>query len=394
MTEPDAAAAAERAESKTLATFEDLQREKLAHECTKLEIEVERLRREKSTGQLPLYLSAAGSLGAVFGLALSAYAQFNQLHFQKSQFARQDKLELRQAFQLATQMATDPSGGAERQISGIYQLRPFWGQEDFELATAATLASLLVSPNSGRGLSFVRCSAAEVLGKALSTTLPPPAEMSDLDRTEQQRQKRLARMLYGNRSGEQGLVAKLNHLLSHGSEGLLDNAKVSLAKRTPEDNINCTSAVGATVEAIRKNWENLRSANLQSTDLSYAELYAADLNGSALMNARLVGANLRCANLAGANLTGFDPHNQPMVELANVHDLRGSGSAAFRRYALANGAVEIPDEQWLKWRKSDFNPDVLTAVLKPGQRVIARQAGSLCGPYWSRSTQSADRAGQ
>ena len=374
-------------------SLDDLQNDKLALECAKLEIEVDQLRRQSRTSQLPLYLSAVGSLGAVIGLILSADAQYNQLHFQRSQFARQDKLELRQAFQQATEMATDSKGGAERQISGIYQLGPFWDHDDFELGTGATLASLLVSPNSGRGISFVRCAAAQVIGSAITRPLPAAAEMTDGDRQEQERQRRLKRMLYGDRNGEQGLVAKLNHLLSHESQGdLLQKAKVAQSQRTPEDNINCTSAVGATVEAIRKNWENLRSTNLQATDLSYAELYEADMHEAALMHARLLHANLRCANLSAANLAGFDPADEPMVELANVSDLTSAGSAAFRQYALAHGAIAIHDDEWIRWRRKDFDPADAPSSLSASQAALARRSASLCGPYWSRSTQSADRA--
>jgi hypothetical protein len=373
---------------------DELQRDKLAFECAKLEIEVEQLRRHSRMSQLPLLASAIGSLGAVVGLLVSADAQINQLHFQRSQFARQDKVEQRQAFQQASEMATDAKGGAERQISGIYQLGPFWDHDQFELGTGATLASLLVSPNSGRGISFVRCAAAQVIGSAITRTLPPAAEMTDDDRKEDDRQRRLKQMLYGDRNGEQGVVAKLNHLLSHESQGnLLQNAKVGSSQRTPDDNINCTSAVGATVEAIRKNWENLRSTNLQATDLSYAELYEADLHDAALMNTRFARANLRCANLSGANLAGFDAADQPMVELANVTSLTGAGSAAFRQYAVAHGAIEIADGDWIKWRQKDFRSADAPSSLSAPEVALARQSASLCGPFWSRSTQSADRSG-
>jgi uncharacterized protein YjbI with pentapeptide repeats len=217
--------------------------------------------------------------------------------------------------------------------------------------------------------------------------------MTDDDRKEEDRQRRLTRMLYGDRNGEQGIVAKLNHLLSHQSQGdLLESAKVASTQRTPEDNINCTSAVGATVEAIRKNWENLRSTNLQATDLSYAELYEADLHQAALMNTRLVRANLRCANLSGANLAGFDAADQPMVELANVSGLTGAASAAFRQYALAHGAIEIADDDWIKWRQKDFRSTDAPSSLSAPQVALARRSAALCGPYWSRSTQSADRS--
>ena len=87
----------------------------------------------------------------------------------------------------------------------------------------------------------------------------------------QSRSERLSLLLYGNRDGRIGIVSRLNTYLRFETLDASDkNTSVNL----------CWTQLNATKEAVRKNWEYLRSVNLNATDLSHAALYEADLANS------------------------------------------------------------------------------------------------------------------
>lgn len=81
------------------------------------------------------------------------------------------------------------------------------------------------------------------------------------------------------------------------------------------------------------------------TDLTFAYLRAAELD-----SARLQGADFTAADLRGASLVGTDWPRIGSIKHANV---AGAHPEAFRHWAVANGAIEVPDDSaWAEYRSS------------------------------------------
>jgi hypothetical protein len=119
--------------------------------------------------------------------------------------------------------------------------------------------------------------------------------------------------------------------------------------------VECTTPLASTREAIRKNWENLRSTNLQFTDFSFSQLYEADLSKSTLKGAYLHGANLRCANLADADINDAMIDDSTDTRLIDVYNT--SVPATLTR------AVSLSDEYWHRWKQSKFKMSALKTLL-------------------------------
>ncbi len=186
-------------------------------------------------------------------------------------------------------------GSQIRRIAGIWQMNQYWKEERFEETMAATLTAALIGTKDNAGAKdsdgLYRCAAAEVIGNAIDG---PESYSTGLDAA---RSERIAHLLYGDRSGRLGLVSELNREL-RGSE------PQQILKTC--ENFTDISALDATREAIRKNWEYLRGVNLDTTDLTGIPLYSADLDSALLRGADLHSATLRCANLNAADLTMAD----------------------------------------------------------------------------------------
>lgn len=76
----------------------------------------------------------------------------------------------------------------------------------------------------------------------------------------------------------------------------------------------------------------------------------------------MIGAELRRAKLAGPDLreaTGYDtPGAEAQLKCANIWHLQAD-SDAFCNFVLSNGAVMMPDTDWLRWRAAESNAAVL-----------------------------------
>ena len=249
--------------------------------------------------------------------------------------------------------ATDNSNSVDRRIAGIWQLAGFWSNIDDEQMVASTLsAELLLSSDDYR---FARCAAAEAIGDGIKFE----GEWS-FQGADEERAKRISKLLYGGSDGTFGLVTTANVFLSAAAK------KMNEAQGPAEQ---CVTALDASKEAIRKNWEYLRNANLHLTNLDQTALYAADLAGSVLSGAELEGANLRCANLIATDFSNAR-YAKSDFKLANVRNLIPPPV----RDDLKNhfGAIDISDEEWQQWRLNRFRVD------DSGQRSLVMGQGK---PY-------------
>jgi pentapeptide repeat protein len=237
-------------------------------------------------------------------------------------------------------------GTQVKRIAGIWQMNQYWKEERFEDTLSATLTAALIGTKSDDGL--YRCAAAEVIGNAIDGV---EGYSTGTDAT---RSERIAHLLYGDSSGKLGLVSELNREL-RGSQSLQDYKTC--------ENYTDVTALDATREAIRKNWEYLRTINLDTTDLSGIRLYEADLDSTLLRAANLHSANLRCANLQAADLTQANLANADFY-LANVANLKPDDV----RSDLVNNkkAKEFKSGEWESWRRNDFR------VSKQGQPVLSK----------------------
>jgi hypothetical protein len=108
-------------------------------EIEKLELEVSKLRREGTlfsriaTLVLPMFVASVTAFVAILGIGISAWTLRQQRAFQETDSHSK-------ALQAALDLATDQRGQADRRISGINQLRPFWGNEADEQASPRRLA--------------------------------------------------------------------------------------------------------------------------------------------------------------------------------------------------------------------------------------------------------------
>jgi hypothetical protein len=324
-------------------------KEKFSLEIEKLKRENAKLEREETTAGriattiVPLITTFVAFLGVGLSL-LTLYQQ------------KQDKLQDAhdRAFQQALNMATDAKGGADRRISGIYQLGQFWLRKDEAQIVGATITSLLLLPENVQDAPRVRCAAAEVVAMAYEPNMP------------KQQMKFIRTLLFGEASsGRTGLISLQNLKLAHDKSNKPDEDPATA-------NRYCSTPLAATREAIRKGWRDLRDTNLQSTNLDGAELYQADLYYANLSNSSVKNTNLHCANLAMANSLGtiltdaqLQLTNVPGPDQEMVHD-------QFAQLTAEGAIIAISNEAWQDWKlNSDFDGDMLLKLLpKPVPRVI------------------------
>ena len=220
----------------------------------------------------------------------------------------------------------------------------FWKAGNDDEIVASVLSAELTLGDERR---FARCAAAEVIGNAITT-----ADYVDSSGDHERAQARV-HLLYGSRSGDIGLVVQ-QHLMLRQVLGTENGRLMRPLKNDPHASTSCTTALDATREAIRKNWEYLRDANLNSTDLSQIRLYKADLARASLRATTMPGANFRCSNLFQVDLTGAD-WTEGHFRFANVTEAKPPD---FVKFARAQGAFDsMDDATWLEWRKSGFPLD-------------------------------------
>jgi hypothetical protein len=333
-------------------------------EKEKTELEIKQLRNE--TGVLgtfsaiiwPVIATVITLAISLYALLLSVHTQQAQLELQRTQHEQEKNNNLKQNLAKAIELATDPQGKPDRRIAGIWQLNDFLATKDDEVLVANVLAAELTLGDDYR---LARCAAAEVIADAYGADGVKGG-------SQEQRAARMAGILYGNRSGDIGLVVR-QHLLLRATEfGPTDRFGYSTSP-DPKASNSCVTALDATREAIRKNWGYLREVNLNGTDLSRTQLYEADMANASFQHAYLRDANFRCADLSGADFTdanwdGADFH------FANV---TGAVPPTFVEYAKNNGAfVKMTDDQWLKWRKKGF-------LVFDHSFVLDSTSGSRCG---------------
>jgi hypothetical protein len=329
----------------------------------KLRLEIEKLQRENakldregrwSARAAAVIVPQITAIVAILGVVLSLYTLREQGR------ARTEEAN-EKAFQQALTMATDPAAGSDRRISGIYQLRRFWSSDREAEIVAATIASLLLLPDTVPRAASVRCAAADAVNGAYDKTM---AASRNLD---------VPRLLYGKAdTGALGLISYQNYLLRQRM-----TPEQTQAEEASDTNRECATPMAATREAIRKGWPDLRNTNLQSTDLDGALLYQADLHGANLSFASLNRTSFRCANLSDAHLEELSFYHPPDVLLANVDAKKITRARAISRddnrefsprddaflKQLEDGAIELSDSDWQKWKASGFDGKLLKELL-------------------------------
>jgi hypothetical protein len=260
---------------------------------------------------------------------------------------------LNKSIDSATAEGTSPV----RRIAGVWQMNQFWDDERFENTMAATLTGALIGTGAAQNDGLYRCAAAEVIGNAIVGT------ESYSTGSESVRSQRIARILYGDRSGQLGLVTELNREL----RSVVPKQDAKTCERSTD-----VSALDATREAIRKNWEYLRAVNLNSTDLTGSPLYGADLDSALIRAADLHSTNFRCANLHGVDLLGSNLNDADFY-LANVSDLI---PASVREDLVKNRmAILLAPGQWESWRLNNFR------VSKQQRPVVFRSENAADDVY-------------
>jgi hypothetical protein len=366
-------------------------------EARKLELEIAALEKDATPRSrifrtlVPLSFSFVTAIVAVLGVCISLYTQYQESENAKAarayQLAHDEKASHDVSLQQALAMATDATATADRRIAGIYQLDDFWTNNGDQHVVAATLMALLSLPStagSGEGGPTVRCAAADAIGSAYNHLVPQNISPDD------PRIVPVRLLLYGDRKGQLGLVSHANWLLRHAA--MSDNA--SNAAGTPGiapvvesigDTIRCYTYLGATRQAIRKSWQDLRNTNLQGTDLAVTELYQADLHGANLHGADIRNSNLACANLSGADI-GSANFSGANTDFLNIFGTAGNPviqrGASVKQMAAADitNSISITDENWQRWKRSNFDVGVLKKLLGSNfPRLAAKYHRSMCG---------------
>lgn len=146
--------------------------------------------------------------------------------------------------------------------------------------------------------------------------------------------------------------------------------------------LNGADLSGAMLRRARIDESELKGADLSQADAREAGFFESDLSGANLKNcdlskadfvlanlsdAQIAGANFRGANLWGATITGWTGWESIVsIECANIKGIVGPES--FRKWALANGAVEFgefrePESNWVTIR------DQCLKDLEEGEKV-------------------------
>jgi len=329
----------------------------------KLGLEIQQLRYENSlrgrvfSAILPSAISLITAIVAIVSIVISIAAYRQQSAH--TQLDDQDKM-----IQEALAMATDPAGGPERRISGIYQLSQFWTVDRAVSTVAPTLTAILAlplkpGPDAGHAdvpSSLARCAAAAAIEAAFRSNISDVAK------------RRIALVLFGSASKQvRGLIPSQNTAFYEGfrltTTGLPQREDLRPTSNEIFENQNCATPVAATRAATEKSADYLADANLEETDLRAINLARLDLRGVSFRRSDILFANFRCSNLAGADFSGAyvrDEHsNASMFELTNLHGAKGLDAKVVKGPTL-----DLTDEQWEEWKKGGFEGAILERLLK------------------------------
>jgi hypothetical protein len=322
----------------------------------------------------------AGATGLTFVFVARLFGQGAGTDFRCAGTGYHTAVE-RASLQRSLDMATDGKGGVDRRIAGTIQLVPFWHDRNSEYVLGATLAAILVLPQSVENAQTARYAAVEAIVASLQHYT---ANEKRRDERDSKHDERVARLLYGTATGERGLITQQNWLIAE--------TERSLHKWMPGDSfkatVACETPLAATREAIRQNWGFLREANLQGLDLSFTQMYEADMANASLNGSRVVRTNLRCANLSDVSFGGFADSDKPYVKFANVLQTRPRSDAArlsapFIKYAVHNEAINISDADWHTWSKNGFSSARWSSKAPIPPAIQRGDFGSFCKSWTS-----------
>jgi len=306
---------------------------KTALEISKLCLENAKLTREKSLAAraaltlTPLITAFVAILGVVLSL-IALYVQGK---------SRADESN-EKAFQQALSMATDPKGGADRRISGIYQLQTFWDGKEQIHVVAATLSSLLILPDSVQDASSIRCAAVSVIRDGLR-------------RGREDSQKSILMNLFfskiinpekiGRHEIGEALLTRPNRMIARMHPVNIQPVRFGTDDQYEEVN-NCSTPIAATKAAIRLFYKYFDNINLGALNLDNTNLNSANLHNAELSDTSIRGASLRCANLSEADLTNLKL-DDARLGFANIYqaDTEMSNGIDIRKSLIERGAIEI-----------------------------------------------------
>jgi hypothetical protein len=310
-------------------------------EIAKLNEEIEQLR-SANTWYATLGRNIWPIASGILTIAISIILGLITWRTQKASTQQdQDKI-----FFQSIQMATDPKGGNDGRIAGIWSLSQYWRDPRYQQILASTLSAILITDpttldaKEETKTQLVRQAAAEVIGTAIYSGM----NINDA--------KKLRSLLYGE--GDKGALGTVTV-----DQQYLTNL---LHSHDAEDDDVVNDKLFATREAIRKNWVYLEDANFFSHDLTKILLYKADLKDAFLGNATLTGANLCNADLTNANVNGAD-FSYANLSGANLTGTRGWSTAKLQGANIAQirnapadfdstGTSNEPLNEWLNSIKS------------------------------------------
>ncbi len=317
---------------------DELESQRARRELEKLNLEIQDL--ALRTGWLG---RLSNLLWPIIATVLTALLTFSTARMSQQQSQLEERNKRREILDRAVSAATDNTS-LDRRVAGIWALNQFWGDKDNEQTIASTLAAELTLTDDK---ILASCAAAEVIGNGFQ------GPQSFIGGCDEARSARIAHFLYGRRDGELGIVSRINIYLHNRPE----NA-APVQPRSVDEVTQCTTALDASKEAIRKNWEYLREVNLNDTDLSGAALYEADLAHSLLNRADLRKADLRCANLAGAQADRITLDAQTRLNFANLGNSQDQSQIILPLSPDSHPhLLNLSDEQWQEWRKLGFPID-------------------------------------
>jgi hypothetical protein len=333
-------------------------------EAEKVRLEICALRREATRSHrmfanvVPLSFSLVTAIVAIISVLTSIQTQrqaaSDTVEARRYQSIHDQKTAHDVSLQEALSMATDPSGGADRRLAGIYQLDQFWQNESDQPVVAATLVALLSIPDSFPGSDMIRCAAGREIGDAYArlarqTTNPDGPTIVPL-----------RELLFGN-------IQKV---------GLI-GPQISPAPRIPSARASKRTVMGpgplkgctpeaATRRVLVRSIRNLRYVNFSGLDLSGLSFAGADLRGAHLNRADLTDIDFSCANLSDLDASPFE-FLKSSARLANLGE-----SELAKAYYFFGDAINISDADWQHWRSSQFRSEVLKQILLRKEPNIKR----------------------
>ena len=154
------------------------------------------------------------------------------------------------------------------------------------------------------------------------------------------------------------IKTEVNLILANLGGANLRGANLSGA-RLRGANLSNVALIDADLSNVDLSSTNLGGANLTGANLGGANLTDANLWGANLKDAYLGGANLKDAylrrtNLSGANL--FKTNHWKRISNIKKTNIYGviDAPGGYREWALENGAVGMPPDEWEAWKEAGF----------------------------------------